>query len=204
MNAINYQRVLERTLAGLQGTPKLLLHSCCAPCSSYVLEYLSPFFEITVLYYNPNISPRGEYEARLAEQKRLIAEQPHVHPVHILEGNYCPEDYFAAVRGLEEMPEGGARCQICFEMRLREAARVAKAIGADWLTTTLTVGSKKDARLLNELGTKIEAETGVPYLHSDFKKHDGYNRSIELSRQYDLYRQNYCGCIFSQMARSDQ
>lgn len=204
MNAINYQRVLERTLAGLQGTPKLLLHSCCAPCSSYVLEYLSPFFEITVLYYNPNISPRGEYEARLAEQKRLIAEQPHVHPVHILEGNYCPEDYFAAVRGLEEMPEGGARCQICFEMRLREAARVAKAIGADWFTTTLTVGSKKDARLLNELGTKIEAETGVPYLLSDFKKHDGYNRSIELSRQYDLYRQNYCGCIFSQMARSDQ
>lgn len=204
MNAINYQRVLERTLAGLQGTPKLLLHSCCAPCSSYVLEYLSPFFEITVLYYNPNISPRGEYEARLAEQKRLIAEQPHVHPVHILEGNYCPEDYFAAVRGLEEMPEGGARCQICFEMRLREAARVAKAIGAGWFTTTLTVGSKKDARLLNELGTKIEAETGVPYLHSDFKKHDGYNRSIELSRQYDLYRQNYCGCIFSQMERSDQ
>ena len=123
MNAINYQKVLERTLAGLQGTPKLLLHSCCAPCSSYVLEYLSPYFEITVLYYNPNISPREEYAARLAEQKRLIEEQPHVHPVHLLEGTYRPEDYFAAVRGLEDAPEGGARCRICFEMRLREAAR---------------------------------------------------------------------------------
>lgn len=204
MNAINYQKVLERTLAGLQGTPKLLLHSCCAPCSSYVLEYLSPYFEITVLYYNPNISPREEYEVRLAEQKRLIEEQPHVHPVHLLEGTYRPEDYFAAVRGLEDAPEGGARCRICFEMRLREAARAAKAIGADWFTTTLTVGSKKDAKLLNELGTKIEAETGVPYLHSDFKKHDGYNRSIELSGQYGLYRQNYCGCIFSKMKRLGQ
>lgn len=204
MNAINYQKMLERTLAGLQGTPKLLLHSCCAPCSSYVLEYLSPYFEITVLYYNPNISPREEYAARLAEQKRLIAEQPHVHPVHLLEGNYRPEEFFSAVRGLEDAPEGGLRCHICFEMRLREAARAAKQIGADWFTTTLTVGSKKDAKLLNELGTKIEAETGVRYLHSDFKKHDGYNRSIELSGQYGLYRQNYCGCIFSKMKRLGQ
>ena len=204
MNAINYQKMLERTLAGLQGTPKLLLHSCCAPCSSYVLEYLSPYFEITVLYYNPNISPREEYAARLAEQKRLIAEQPHVHPVHLLEGNYRPEEFFSAVRGLEDAPEGGLRCHICFEMRLREAARAAKQIGADWFTTTLTVGSKKDAKLLNELGTKIEAETGVRYLHSDFKKHDGYNRSIELSGQYGLYRQNYCGCIFLKMKRLGQ
>ena len=198
MNAIQYQRLLDQKLQSLAGTtPHLLLHSCCAPCSSYVLEYLSDYFEITVLYFNPNISPESEYRNRIAEQKRLIEQQPHAHPVHLIEGDYHPEDFFAAVKGMEYLREGGARCRICFEMRLREAARVAKEIGANYFTTTLTVGSKKDAKVLNDLGTQIEKETGVTYLLSDFKKRNGYNRSIELSGLYGLYRQNYCGCIFS-------
>ena len=198
MNAIQYQRLLDRKLESLKGTtPHLLLHSCCAPCSSYVLEYLSKYFEITLLYFNPNISPLSEYQCRVEEQKRLIEQQPHENPVHFIEGEYHPEQFFEAVKGLEHLREGGARCRICFEMRLREAARVAKEIGADYFTTTLTVGSKKDGKVLNDLGTQIEKETGVPYLLSDFKKRNGYNRSIELSEIYGLYRQNYCGCIFS-------
>lgn len=198
MNAIQYQRLLDKKLESLAGTtPHLLLHSCCAPCSSYVLEYLSEYFEITLFYFNPNISPRSEYECRVEEQKRLIAEQPHKHPVHFIEGSYHPEEFFEAVKGMEHLREGGARCRICFEMRLKEAAKVAAQIGADYFTTTLTVGSKKDAKVLNDLGQKLEKETGIPYLLSDFKKRNGYNRSIELSELYGLYRQNYCGCIFS-------
>ena len=198
MNAIQYQRLLDRKLESLNvTTPHLLLHSCCAPCSSYVLEYLSKYFKITVFYFNPNISPLSEYQCRVQEQKRLIEEMPHENPVHFIEGSYHPEEFFAAVKGMEHLREGGARCRICFEMRLKEAARIAKEIGADYFTTTLTVGSKKDAAVLNGLGQQMEKETGIPYLLSDFKKRNGYNRSIELSEIYGLYRQNYCGCIFS-------
>lgn len=198
MNNIPYQRLLDQKLESLAGTtPHLLLHSCCAPCSSYVLEYLTHYFEITVLYFNPNISPESEYRERMAEQQRLIEQMPHEHPIHLIEGDYHPEVFFTAVKGMEDLPEGGERCRVCFEMRLREAARWAAALNADYFTTTLTVGPRKNARVLNEIGQQIEKETGIPYLLSDFKKRGGYNRSIELSAQYGLYRQNYCGCIFS-------
>ena len=202
MNKVNYQKELEKTLAGLgEKTPHLLLHACCAPCSSYVLEYLSEYYEITVLYYNPNISPESEYVTRANEEKRLIEEQPHKNPVHFILGDYNPQKFYAAVKGLENEPECGARCRICYEMRLRKAAEIAKEIGADCFTTSLTVGPLKDGQVMNEMGIKIEAETGIPYLRSDFKKKNGYLRSIELSKMYGLYRQNYCGCIFSKLAR---
>ena len=204
MNKRNYQKELDRVLDTISGSlasggapPKLLLHACCAPCSSYVLEYLSAYFEITVFFYNPNIYPPQEYEKRVAEERRLIAEMPFRNPVHFREGTYGPERFFEAVKGLENEPEGGARCRKCFELRLAEAARQAKAGGYDYFTTSLTISPLKNADVLNEIGEAAGREYGVAYLNSDFKKKDGYKRSIRLSEEYGLYRQNYCGCVFS-------
>lgn len=197
---VNYQKILEDTLLALREedrVPKLLLHSCCAPCSSYVLEYLSPHFEIIDYYYNPNITDRAEFEKREAELARLIREMPHAHPITFLPGEYEPDLFFHRTRGMEEIPEGGERCFACYEMRLSEAARKAAELGCDYFTTTLSISPLKNAQKLNEIGGRLAEQTGVPYLFSDFKKKNGYQRSIELSHEYDLYRQNYCGCVYS-------
>ena len=203
----NYQKEMEKVLdaAVRDGrVPTLFLHSCCAPCSSYVLEYLSQYFSITVFYYNPNISPKEEYEARTEEVQRLIRELPAVHPIRFVEGKYDPECYYEAVRGHEKDPEGGERCGICFEMRLREAAKLAAEGGYDWFTTTLTISPLKNAGRPNTIGQAMGEEYHVAFLPSDFKKKEGYKRSIELSAQYHLYRQNYCGCVFSKREREEQ
>ena len=198
---INYQREMERILAeetAASHVPRLLLHSCCAPCSSYVLEYLSDYFSITDFFYNPNISPEEEYQKRSVELQRLIRSTPFRHPVTFAEGSYQPEDFFQMAKGLETVPEGGERCFRCYELRLREAAREAVRRSCDYFTTTLSISPLKNAQKLNEIGKRLEKEYGVKYLVSDFKKKDGYKRSIELSHLYNLYRQNYCGCVFSQ------
>ncbi len=182
--------------------PRLLLHSCCAPCSSYVLEYLSKYFSITVFYYNPNITKEEEYRHRVAEQRRLISELPAEHPVTFMEGRYEPERFFEIAKGLEKIPEGGERCRKCFALRLSETAGVAQREGYDYFTTTLSISPLKDADALNEIGEQIAAEyDGLHFLNADFKKRDGYKRSLELSEQYGLYRQNYCGCIYSKKER---
>ena len=200
MNPRNYQKELDRVLEGLEreaAVPRLLLHSCCAPCSSYVLEYLSRYFEITVLYYNPNIYPPEEFGRRLKEQQKLLADMEFVHPVQLVEGRFEPEVFYQAAKGLEQEPEGGKRCEACYELRLREAAREAAAGGYDWFATTLSISPLKSAQKLMEIGERLGREYGVPYLPSDFKKKNGYKRSVELSAQYGLYRQNYCGCVYS-------
>lgn len=203
----NYQRELDKILEGLSRegkVPNLLLHSCCAPCSSYVLEYLAEYFHIMLFYYNPNISPREEYEKRVQEQKSLIERLPLKYPVHFLEGAYEPEKFYEMAKGLEEVPEGGKRCFRCYELRLLEAAREAKALEADYFTTTLSISPMKNAGRLNEIGIRLGEELGVPYLVSDFKKKSGYRRSVELSGEYGLYRQDYCGCVYSKQERQRQ
>ena len=201
MNKVNYQLLLDKTIEELDCPKTLLLHSCCAPCSSYVLEYLSQYFEITVLYYNPNITYEEEYAYRKSEQKRLIGAMQPKYPIKFMDCDYDPMNFFTAVKGHEKEPEGGARCKICFEMRLRKTAELAEKNGFDYFTTTLTISPLKNAELINEIGNKLSAEYGVKYLNSDFKKRNGYKRSIELSKEYDLYRQDYCGCIYSKMER---
>ncbi|SET81043.1 epoxyqueuosine reductase QueH [Lacrimispora sphenoides] len=201
MNQRNYQKELDQIIAGLeeQGkVPRLLLHSCCAPCSSYVLEYLSRYFEITVYFYNPNIDQPMEYKRRVKEQERLIASMDFIHPVTLETGAYEPEEFHRIVRGLERVPEGGARCFKCYELRLQEAAKVAQAGRFDYFTTTLSISPLKNAEKLNEIGEKLAKEYRVAYLPSDFKKKNGFKRSVELSEKYGLYRQDYCGCIYSQ------
>ena len=202
----NYQRELDALIAKLpEGeAPSLLLHSCCAPCSSYVLEYLSQYFEITLFYYNPNISPEEEYRKRVEEQQRLICELPAMHPVHFEEGRYDPQEFYQAVRGLEHIPEGGERCFACYELRMRQAAALAASRGFDYFTTTLSISPLKNAQKINEIGQALEKEYGVRHLPSDFKKKNGYKRSVELSGEYGLYRQNYCGCVFSKKERENQ
>lgn len=204
----NYQRELDALILDLQqegSKPSLLLHSCCAPCSSYVLEYLSQYFAITLLYYNPNIDPLEEYQERIHEQQRLIREMEAAGalgiPVRFLEGKYEPEAFYRAVRGHEREKEGGERCFICYELRLRMAAMVAKEGGFDYFTTTLSISPKKNAAKLNEIGERLAEEYGLSYLMSDFKKKNGHNRSTELSEQYHLYRQDYCGCVYSKQQR---
>jgi hypothetical protein len=197
----NYQKQLERVLAELEQTgqtPRLLLHSCCAPCSSYVLEYLSRYFHITLFYYNPNIYPEEEYRKRVEEQKRLIAQLPTVHPVTFLEGDFCPGDFYQAVKGLEQIPEGGERCFACYRLRLEATAKLAAELQMDYFTTTLSISPLKNAEKLHQIGAELAQQYGVRQLPSDFKKKEGYKRSIQLSAQYELYRQNYCGCVFSQ------
>jgi predicted adenine nucleotide alpha hydrolase (AANH) superfamily ATPase len=200
MNRRNYQKELDKILEDLerQGrAPRLLLHSCCAPCSSYVLEYLSRYFYITVLYYNPNIYPPSEYRLRVNEQESLLSQMSFAHSVEMVEGSFEPEAFYRAVQGLEGEPEGGKRCLKCYELRLLQAAKEAKAGGYDYFTTTLTISPLKSADRLNEIGERIGREQGVAFLASDFKKRDGYKRSVQLSRQYGLYRQDYCGCVYS-------
>ena len=202
MNKRNFQKEMEQVLSNHSketGTaaPTLLLHSCCAPCSSYVLEYLSDYFEITVLYYNPNIYPEEEYTKRVDEQKHLIAALPAKYPIHLIEGRFDPQEFYQAVHGLEQIPEGGARCHACFELRLREAAKAAAKGNFDYVTTTLTISPLKNAPKLNEIGETLAQEYQVTWLPSDFKKKNGYKRSVELSQEYGLYRQDYCGCVFS-------
>ena len=198
MNQRNYQKELDREIEGLGDVvPRVLLHACCAPCSSYCLEYLSQYFAVTVFYYNPNISPAEEYERRTRELQRLVSEMSFAHPVDVLVGAYEPDRYYEAVRGLEDEPEGGARCTECFRLRLNEAVRTAEELGFDYVTTTLTISPLKDAPRLNMIGEAACEGHQVRWLPSDFKKKNGYLRSIELSREYDLYRQDYCGCVFS-------
>ncbi len=200
MKQRNTQQQMDDLIEGLKKegrVPALFLHSCCAPCSSYVFEYLSEYFDITDFYYNPNIYPPEEYEKRVREIKRLIEEQPHKHEVAFVEGKYDPERFFEVAKGLEKCPEGGERCAKCFELRLRETAKEAKERGFDLVTTSLTISPLKNAALLNEIGERVCREEGVTWLPSDFKKRGGYQRSIELSKEYGLYRQDYCGCVFS-------
>jgi predicted adenine nucleotide alpha hydrolase (AANH) superfamily ATPase len=194
----NAQKWLDELLASI-GSPtrRLLLHSCCAPCSSYVLEYLSAYFRVTLFYYNPNITSAEEYRHRLEEQRRFIESMPLASQISFMEGRYDPEHYLTLVKGYEQEREGGKRCLLCYGMRLREAAEAAKEGGFDYFTTTLSISPLKNSKVLNDIGNQLAKEYGVNYLYSDFKKHGGYQRSIELSREYGLYRQNYCGCEFS-------
>ena len=177
--------------------PSLLLHSCCAPCSSYVLEYLSNYFKITVFYYNPNIYPESEYTKRILEQQTLLSQMKTCHPIKFMAGNYDSDRFYEMAKGLEHVAEGGERCSKCYELRLREAAEVARKCGFDYFATTLSISPLKNAVKLNEIGMRLAKEYGVDYLLSDFKKKNGYKRSIELSKKYGLYRQDYCGCEFS-------
>lgn len=207
MNQINYQKELdklltmqEKRLSRGEAAPALFLHCCCAPCASYVLEYLCRYFRITAFYYNPNISASKEYEKRAAELKRLIEaynREKKGYPIEIAEGDYEPERFLETVRGLEKCPEGGGRCFLCYELRLRETARRAAEGKYDYFCTTLSISPLKNAGKINEIGQALAPEYGVAWLPSDFKKKNGYKRSVELSAEYGLYRQNYCGCAFS-------
>lgn len=203
---VNYQKELDKLILELkkeEKVPRLLLHSCCAPCSSYVLEYLSQYFEVTVFYYNPNIYPESEYTKRVLEQQKLISEMRFKHPVTFIAGNYDSEKFYNMARGLEDVKEGGERCFKCYELRLREAAKIAKNGEYDFFTTTLSISPLKNAQKLNEIGMLLAEEYGIEYLLSDFKKKNGYKRSVELSEQYGLYRQDYCGCVFSMKERKE-
>ncbi|MFV0364434.1 MAG: epoxyqueuosine reductase QueH [Suipraeoptans sp.] len=197
---MNYQKELNKLLEEIKQSeyvPSLLLHSCCAPCSSYVLEYLSDYFRITVFYYNPNIYPESEYSKRIIEQQKLIDDLDTKHKILFMAGDYEKERFYDVTKGLEREKEGGSRCYKCFKLRLTEAAIVAVNGEFDYFTTTLSISPMKNAQVLNTLGQELGNEYGVKYLLSDFKKNNGYKRSIELSNEYDLYRQNYCGCEYS-------
>lgn len=200
MNAVNYDKQMQEELRGAQDK-RLLLHSCCAPCSSHCLSELSPQIGVTVFYYNPNLDCAEEYEKRKREQIRFLRETG---LADFLDCDYASEDYISAVRGLEEEKEGGARCAVCFRLRLERTAREAKARGFDYFATTLTVSPLKNAKLINEIGFAVAEEVGVPYLPSDFKKRGGYLHSVRLSEEYGLYRQDYCGCAFSKAERERQ
>lgn len=221
-NQVNYQKELDKVLAGLgEERPTLLLHSCCAPCSSYVLEYLRQYFQITVFYYNPNISFETEYRKRVEEQKRLInsynesASALDFAPIRIIEGDYEPQLFYALAKGREDMPEGGERCFDCYRLRLEATAGLAERDGFDYFGTTLTISPLKNAAKLNEIGLDLQreleskastesAQKTPQWLLSDFKKKNGYKRSVELSAEYDLYRQDYCGCVYSKRQRENE
>lgn len=204
MNQVNYQKVLEETIRVNERdgkVPTLLMHSCCAPCSSYCLEYLSNYFRITVFYYNPNIYPDEEYYKRVEEQKYFIERLPAKYPISFMEGEYDKQRFYEMAKGLEDCKEGGERCFKCYELRLRESAEMAKELGMDYFTTTLSISPLKNVAKLNEIGDRLAEEYKISYLNSDFKKKNGYKRSVEISAEYDMYRQYYCGCVFSKNQR---
>lgn len=203
-NKVNYQLILDNVIKDIEKedkVPTLLLHSCCAPCSSYVLEYLSQYFKITIFFYDPNIYPEEEYRRRVKEQQRLISELSPKYKIDFIEGKYDTETFYDISKGFEKEREGGERCFRCYNLRLREAAKLCKEGGYDYFTTTLTISPYKNSAKLNDIGKKLEEEYGVKYLFSDFKKKNGYKRSIELSTEHNLYRQDYCGCVFSKNER---
>ncbi len=219
MNKRNYAKELENKIEQFQKEgvyPRLLLHACCAPCSSYCLEYLRQYFDVTVFFYNPNITSDAEYQKRVEEEKRLIAEynrqvdegsfdrmhsDDKARKIEIIDGTYDPKEFYNAVKGYEDCKEGGERCRKCFELRLRESARVARQKGFEYMTTTLTISPLKNADVLNEVGEEAADKEGIAFLPSDFKKKEGYKRSIELSQMFGLYRQDFCGCSFSKAQR---
>jgi predicted adenine nucleotide alpha hydrolase (AANH) superfamily ATPase len=203
--SVNYQKLLDEKINEITKNnlfPELLLHSCCAPCSSYVLEYLSQYFSITVFFYNPNIHPLEEYNRRLNEQKILIKQFPVENKINFIEGKYEPEIFLKEVKGLENEPEGGKRCLKCFNLRLEKTAKKAQELEIPYFTTTLTITPHKNAEAINKIGNEVANKYQLHYLFSDFKKRDGFKRSIVLSKQYNLYRQNYCGCIFAAQNKS--
>ena len=185
------------------GTP-LLLHACCAPCSSAVLERIGNYFKVTIFYYNPNITNKDEYDKRVNEIKKFISSFKTKYPISLEEGNYNSKDFFDISKGLEKEPERGKRCYKCYHLRLNEAARIADELGYDYFCTTLTLSPHKNSNWINEIGEELDKKFASTYLYSDFKKKNGYKRSIELSREYDLYRQDYCGCIYSKRAKMDE
>ena len=204
MQKINYQKQLDELLGQVgkcEKKPTLLLHSCCAPCSSYVLEYLTKYFHIILFYYNPNISPKEEFEKRTRELQRLVGEMPIPDAPEIIVGDYDPSEFFAIAKGLEDVPEGGERCFKCYRLRLEKTAQLAKQLGADYFTTTLSISPYKNAQKLGEIAAELSEIYSVKALPADFKKKGGYKRSIELSAQYGLYRQDYCGCVYSKAER---
>ncbi len=203
----NYQLILDKTLENIrkrEARPSLLLHACCAPCSSYVLEYLSTYFDITLFFYNPNISPEREHDLRYAELQRLVKDMGLGDKVDFVRADYEPERFFEIAKGLEELPEGGERCRKCYAQRLEKTAETAFAGGFDYFTTTLSISPYKNAQWLCEIGKEMGERYGVCYLFSDFKKRGGYKRSCELSEQYGLYRQDFCGCVYSKRDRERQ
>lgn len=194
---MNYHKICKEILTNLNYTPKILLHSCCAPCSSQVITLLTEYFDITILYYNPNIYPKDEYIKRKEEQIKLINEIEHKNKIDIIDCDYENNIYENTIKGLENEPEGGKRCLKCYEIRLMKACRYAKENNFDYFTTTLTISPLKNSQIINNIGHNLEQKYGVKYLYSDFKKKEGYKRSIILSNEYKLYRQNYCGCKYS-------
>ena len=203
----NYQLITDKIIKeniDKDRVPNLLLHACCAPCSSYCIEYLSQFFEITLFFYNPNISKKEEYDKRVLELERLVSVMNTKHPVKVVVGDYIPRDFYDTVKGLENEPEGGERCFKCYELRLREAAIMAKDNNYDYFTTTLSISPHKNAAKLNEIGKELSDKYKVDYLYSDFKKKNGYKRSVELSNEYGMYRQYYCGCVYSKAQRDKE
>lgn len=194
---MNYDLEMEKQIESISEGSKLLLHACCAPCSSAVLERIGNYFEITIFYYNPNITEAKEYQKRVEEVKRLIRSISTKYPVHLQEGRYNPDEYWDISKGLENEPERGKRCYKCYELRLEETAKVADSLGFDYFCTTLTLSPHKNANWINEIGKNLDSKYASHYLYSDFKKRNGYKRSIELSHEFNLYRQDYCGCIYS-------
>ncbi len=199
MNKVNYNIKMKNIISELNSKKSLLLHSCCAPCSSAVLERLMEYFDITVLYYNPNLDSQREFERRVEEQKRLLGQLNS--EIELLIIDYEPEQYYEAIKGHEKDEEGGERCSICFDLRLDKTAKIAKEKNFDFFTTTLSISPHKNSQVLNKIGCEISQKYGIRYLYSDFKKEEGYKRSIELSKEYDLYRQDYCGCIYSKVQK---
>ena len=201
---MNYQQILDKKLEEISSnttTPKLLLHACCAPCSSYVLEYLSNYFEITIYYYNPNIHPQVEYIRRINELKKFISNFKTKNIVNFVEEKYDADEYFNQIKGLENLGEKSERCYKCYKFRMEKASRYAKDNGFDYFTTTLSISPYKNAKWINEIGSILENKYKIKYLYADFKKKNGYKRSLELSKEYGLYRQDYCGCIYSKQER---
>lgn len=197
---MNYNEEMKKIINTFDGKKNLLLHSCCGPCSSSVIERLKEYFDITVLYYNPNIEPVEEYLKRKNEQLRLLKELD----VKFLDIDYLNEEYHNTIKGYENEPENGARCPLCYKLRMEKTAKLAKDNNFDYFCTTLTVSPHKPSKIINEIGLDLEKEYHIPYLLSDFKKEDGYKRSIELSKEYDLYRQDYCGCLYSKRINNEE